>query len=183
MFTIAFTGHRPEKLGGYDLKNERNAKIINNLGNIVFEKLKELYKTNSEIKVMTGGALGIDQMAFEICYFLKTKCFEDLKLEIAIPFKNQSKVWNEQSKTFYESQKSRADIITFVDELECYKIPDNIVGEYDRIKLLKRNEYMVDNCNLLIAVWDGSKSGTSSCINYAKIVKRDVFIIDLISIK
>ena len=31
----------------------------------------------------------------------------------------------------------------------------------------KRNEEMVDRCDLLIGVWDGSKGGTYNCINYA----------------
>jgi len=31
-----------------------------------------------------------------------------------------------------------------------------------------RNKYMVDRADEIIAVWDGSNSGTSNCINYAK---------------
>lgn len=32
----------------------------------------------------------------------------------------------------------------------------------------KRNEYMVDECDRVIAAWDGSASGTGNCIEYAK---------------
>lgn len=31
----------------------------------------------------------------------------------------------------------------------------------------KRNEWMVDNSDLVIAVWDGTKGGTANCVRYA----------------
>jgi uncharacterized phage-like protein YoqJ len=42
-----------------------------------------------------------------------------------------------------------------------------------------RNEWMVDRCDKLIAVWDGSKGGTGNCVDYAKSVNKDIFRIDL----
>lgn len=36
----------------------------------------------------------------------------------------------------------------------------------------KRNEYMVDNADMLIAVWDGSSGGTANCVKYA--LKKEV---------
>lgn len=32
----------------------------------------------------------------------------------------------------------------------------------------KRNEYMVDLADIVIAVWDGSASGTGNCVRYAE---------------
>jgi uncharacterized phage-like protein YoqJ len=31
-----------------------------------------------------------------------------------------------------------------------------------------RNAWMVDQCEALLAVWDGTPGGTSGCVNYAK---------------
>lgn len=31
----------------------------------------------------------------------------------------------------------------------------------------KRNEFMVDNSDIVIAVWDGSSGGTANCVKYA----------------
>jgi uncharacterized phage-like protein YoqJ len=31
-----------------------------------------------------------------------------------------------------------------------------------------RNEWMVDHCNDLLAVWDGSDGGTGNCVRYAQ---------------
>lgn len=36
----------------------------------------------------------------------------------------------------------------------------------------KRNEWMVDNADMLVAVWDGSGGGTANCVAYA--LKREV---------
>lgn len=41
----------------------------------------------------------------------------------------------------------------------------------------KRNEYMVDHSDKVIAVWDGSKSGTKNCIDYAKKVGKDIIFV------
>ena len=32
----------------------------------------------------------------------------------------------------------------------------------------KRNEYMVDLADIVIAVWDGSASGTGNCVRYTE---------------
>ena len=35
-----------------------------------------------------------------------------------------------------------------------------------------RNRAMVDDCDLLIAIWDGSPGGTANCVEYAERVLR-----------
>jgi uncharacterized phage-like protein YoqJ len=40
--------------------------------------------------------------------------------------------------------------------------------------LQKRNEWMVDHCDLLIAVWDGSEGGTANCVRYARHHERQI---------
>ncbi len=42
----------------------------------------------------------------------------------------------------------------------------------------KRNEWMVDNCDMLVAVWDGTDGGTYNCIDYAKRMKKPRILID-----
>ncbi len=46
--------------------------------------------------------------------------------------------------------------------------------------MLKRNRYMVDNSDIVIAVWDGrSGSGTGATVNYAKKQGKKVIIIEI----
>ena len=70
-----------------------------------------------------------------------------------------------------------ADAVVFVDMLPEYEIVGYKEGEYYPAKMEKRNEYMVDHSDIVIAVWDGSKSGTENCIKYAqKLNKRIIRI-------
>ena len=38
----------------------------------------------------------------------------------------------------------------------------------------KRNEYMVDLTDKVIAVWDGSKGGTGNCVRYAEKCGKEI---------
>lgn len=40
-------------------------------------------------------------------------------------------------------------------------------GGYASWKMQKRNEWMVDRCDILVSVWDGTEGGTYNCVNYA----------------
>lgn len=51
-------------------------------------------------------------------------------------------------------------------------------GRYNPYKLQIRNEYMVDNADVVIAVWDGSKGGTCNCVNYAKKIGKNIIQIN-----
>lgn len=148
---IAFTGHRYDKLGGYCWKSAKNRKIINALHQLIMHNRADRY--------ICGGALGIDMIAFEICYDEKSSL--ECKLEVAIPLREQPKYYREMDKELYTMQLMRANTVTYVDELSEY------ASENINAKMQKRNEYMVDNADMVIAVWDGSKGGTKNCIDYA----------------
>ena len=38
----------------------------------------------------------------------------------------------------------------------------------------ERNEWMVNNCDVLIAVWDGTSGGTANCVKYAESLQLDI---------
>jgi len=42
----------------------------------------------------------------------------------------------------------------------------------------ERNIWMVDNCDFLISVWDGTSGGTKNCVDYAISKKKDIIRID-----
>jgi uncharacterized phage-like protein YoqJ len=42
----------------------------------------------------------------------------------------------------------------------------------------KRNEYMIDKSDYVIAVWDGSPSGTGNTVRYAKQKNKKILIIN-----
>lgn len=181
MVTVCFTGHRPSSasLGGYDWYSRKNIKIMKAIRK---EVLKLINSSNEDcFHFIFGGALGIDQMAFAVVLKIKKELLssKNIELEIAVPFKEQFSAWfREDDIVRYNSQLSLADKITYVDTLESYIIPDTVEGKYSPLKLQRRNEYMVDNSDLVIAIFDGKKGGTYNCVSYAKKIFKDIIIIN-----
>ncbi|MGD1413398.1 SLOG family protein [Bacillus stercoris] len=161
--TVCFTGHRPNKLGGYDMKNPTMLKLKDKL----LEVIEELIIKEEKSRFITGGALGTDQAACWCVHILKKK-FPHIKNIIATPFKEQDKVWSADQKMWYKRMLDVADEIVNVEELDKYKVSEDKPGEFSPAKMQKRNEYMIDHSEAIVAVYDGTKSGTRNCLNYAK---------------
>ena len=171
MITICFTGHRPDKLGGYDWNTPKNKRIMEKLKSSLIELINSTHENH--FRFICGGALGIDQMAFEICDYLKNSTFKlnpiIIETILAMPFEKQACKWFKQSDVDrFNSQRSRADEVVLVDTIEGYKLCEIDIGEYHPAKMDLRNRYMVDNSDKVFAVWNGTKGGTGNCVNYAK---------------
>lgn len=154
---IAFTGHRPDKLpDGYG----KNEKLRDFIEECLCKKLDSLDYGLSHIKVITGGAIGIDQIAANAalcCKYYGGDYEEQVHVVIAEPFKFFWQKWPPQTVEDYFDLRHRVDDFFQVCE-----------PGYAPWKMQKRNEYMVDNCDELWAYWDGSDGGTKNCIDYAK---------------
>lgn len=148
---IAGTGHRPNKLGGY------NEKASLNLINLASDYLNK----NKQIKrIITGGAQGWDMALAQASWQA------GIPYTMAVPFIGQEKFWPQDgiySQTTYRILLDRADKIHVVSK-----------GSYSADKMQKRNEWMVDKCDLVLAVWDGSTGGTYNCIKYANLNNKKI---------
>jgi uncharacterized phage-like protein YoqJ len=145
---LAVTGHRPEKLGGY---SEQAFNKLVTLAEMVLDEYKPTL-------VLTGMALGWDQAVAQACdnkHVAFTAC---------VPFYGQDSKWPDTSKAIYAALCGLALKTVIVSE-----------GGYSAAKMQIRNEYMVDHCDLLIALYDGTPGGTANCVNYAKKVGRKGF--------
>ncbi|MBU8803346.1 DUF1273 family protein [Bacillus subtilis] len=161
--TVCFTGHRPNKLGGYDMKNPTMLKLKDKL----LEVIEELITKEDKYRFITGGALGTVQAAYWCVHILKKK-YPHIKNIIATPFKEQDKVWSAEQKMWYKRMLDVSDEIINVEVLDEYKVSGDKPGEFSPVKMQKRNEYMIDNSEAIVAVYDGTKSGTRNCLNYAR---------------
>jgi len=150
---VAFTGHRPEKLGGYKLPNDTYIRVC--------QKIDAALKELKPEKVITGMALGVDQWAASIAHKL------GIPFLAAIPFEGQENAWPESSRVTYRLLRKLAAEEVIVSQ-----------GGYSVDKMQVRNIWMVDNCTNLIAVWDGTKGGTGNCVEYAKSANREIYYID-----
>ena len=156
--TICVTGHRPNKLYGYDLKNQRWQKLK--------RQFKEILKEKGCKEAISGMALGVDTIFALAVLELKDEG-DDIKLHCAIPCKNQSCKWVKDSVNLYNYILSKADVVKLVSN-----------EEYKPYLMQKRNEYMVQRSDCVIAVWDGSKSGTGNCVRYAEKQGREIIRIE-----
>ncbi len=147
----AFTGHRPNKLNGYDPKD--NKALLWRLHEAIMVQI-EIHK---EDVFITGMALGIDQWAAKIVLKIKETQYPQLKLVCAIPCKNHSSKWNEEGQRQWQEIINKADQVIYVSE-----------EEYSPKLMQLRNQWMVDNSDRVIAVWDGTPGGTANCVKYAK---------------
>lgn len=145
---VAGTGHRPDKLGGYSQDN------FNRLVLIAEKGLRGLKAT----KVISGMALGWDQALAQAAINLS------IPFIAAIPFTNQDKFWNETSQAYNKILLSKAIEVVNVSGMDDYRV------EY----MQKRNEWMVDNCDILLSMFDGSSGGTKNCVQYAQLQDKKI---------
>ncbi len=141
---VAFTGHRPDKLGGYDIPNPTSLKICNAIE-------KELIRLETVKLVLSGMALGVDTWAAWIAVGL------GIPFIAVIPFKGQESRWNDAAKAEYHTLLGHAEGIKYVCE-----------PGYAPWKMQTRNEWLVDNSDAIIGIHNGSLGGTYNCLRYAE---------------
>lgn len=144
---IAGTGHRPDKLGGYD------PEVLKKLVNFADAWVKE----HRPDKIISGMALGWDQA------LAAAAAKEKIPLIAAIPFEGQDRFWPKAQRQAYNFYIDLAEKVVIVCE-----------GGFGRWKFQRRNEWMVDNCDQVLALWNGSSGGTANCIGYAKRRKKPI---------
>lgn len=156
---VAITGHRPNKLGNdYDLVSPLVKEIKSSIIKILVNECNDL----KNLTLISGMALGIDTL------FAKIAIEFDYPLHAYIPCMGQEKMWVQKSKDLYnEILQHPLCNVRYISR-----------QNYTPSCMQLRNEWMVNDCNLLIAVWDGTSGGTKNCVDYAKAQGRRIIFID-----
>lgn len=159
--TCAFTGHRPQSLPfGFNESDERCVALKQKLRNEIIRLIEE----NGVTHFISGMAIGVDMYAAEIVLGLKAKY--NITLECAIPCETQAEKWSEPLRNRYFEIASKCDKEAM---LQHHYTPDCMD---------KRNRYMVDHADYIIAVWDGRASGTSKTVRYAQHQGKPIRVIN-----
>ena len=108
--------------------------------------------------VISGLALGWDT-AWAIAAI---RC--GVSFTAAVPFKGQELRWPDAAQRRYRELLVAAEDVAVVSK-----------GGYSSAAMHIRNRWMVDRCDAVVALWDGSGGGTGSCIVYANSIGRQVF--------
>ena len=140
----AFTGHRPERLYGYE------AVVIAGLRKEILEAIENGYTT-----FITGCSRGVDLWAADIVLELR-RTNKSLRLICAVPFEGFESKWPIDWIKHYKMVRKQADWVKVVSR------------SYSADVYQKRNEWMVRHSSRLIAVFDGLPSGTKNTVDYAK---------------
>jgi uncharacterized phage-like protein YoqJ len=130
---------------------------LGNRVNEVYSAIQAFMQNESPSTVISGMAGGVDQLAAGWARALRIPWIA------AVPFPDQASRWPEKHREIY------------LKLLEDAKLVEVISESYSRDVYEKRDRWMVDNCDLLVAVWDGvEKGGTWNTIRYARQVGRVV---------
>lgn len=130
----ALTGHRPERLNlPYNVLDKQWENL--------YSFIKKTIINNNITKVFCGMANGCDILIGIVAIDLKNEGY-DIKLTCVLPCKGYGK-----KSEFFNILRENANEWIELNE-KFYKGCDDI-----------RDQYMVDNCDVLIAIFDGIETG------------------------
>ena len=154
--TFAVTGHRPQYLQRWDHTSRYFSNSPYFSTKQIFERdLLSLamwfFQEYRPARVRTGMALGWDLAVAEAC------------LELGIPYISNLAFWGQQERW---SNKDKDRFEKLLNNSMHYQIFSNHGFEPDSYQ--GRNEYMVDNGDLLVALCGANSGGTANTVRYAQ---------------
>jgi uncharacterized phage-like protein YoqJ len=150
MRNCSFTGHR-----------EIEEKYIKPLEEILVRAIDYVYSEGCR-NFYCGGAVGFDTMAAKTVIAMKLKK-PDMRLIVVIPCKSQADKWSERARSIYEFILSNADEVVYTSE------------EYTKDCMRKRNQFLVDSCDVLVAFSGKERSGSAQTVRMAVAKERIVY--------
>lgn len=145
-FHLGITGHRPEKLGGYN--------DYSNLSAPLKLKMRDFFLEKGVTTLVSGMALGVDQWAVEVALGM------GIKVAAMIPCIDQQRLWPDLVQTRY------ANLLLSVREAGGFVFFVSL-DKYSTGCMHRRNLEIINTSNEILAVWDGTKSGTKDCVKSA----------------
>lgn len=125
--TICFTGHRPNKLAGYTNRVPYTV-FVKNLKEMLIPLVEQGY-----IRFITGGAQGIDQLAFWTVEGLKAAGYAGLEFDNVILLYNEHDSATEEAKRMYYVGLTRARQSEYILAYNAHKQSSNIMAAYEAI--------------------------------------------------
>lgn len=161
--SCCFTGHRPEHLPwGRNEEHPDCAAFYLRLTSAIEEMIQK-----GCLHFYCGMAQGVDTFAAQIVLGLRDANPDmGVKLTAVCPHAGQASRWGAKDKQLYQFLLKLANEVVLIDQ------------EYSKSCFHRRNRYMVDRCEYIIAGYDGvSKGGTSSTVAYARRKNRQILMV------
>lgn len=161
----AIAGHRPTR---FKFKYNEHYAGCKRLKKRLHDQFIFLYEQGVR-RFLVGGALGVDMWSGEILLKIKEQPeYSDIELVIVLPHPDHDAQWDERSKKRMAFLREHC--------AECITIGTDTGPE----SYYKRNRYLVDHADCLVAVYDGSekeRSGIGQTVQYAESKKKAVLTI------
>lgn len=159
MFRVAFTGYRPQKLPFFGEDDPLFIDLLKRLRGQIVKFIED-----GATEFISGMALGVDTYCAEIVLDLQ-KQYPNITLFAAIPCADQARLWSTAQQEHYRELLSKCNSKKVLAE------------HYTKGCMNKRNRFMVDNCDILLAVYDGKPGGTMDAVKYASGVGRKIIVV------
>lgn len=146
-YQIGVTGHRQL------LKKE--ALVFECTKNVFLKLLDHRKLSTKEVRVLTGMALGFDQLVCDVCLEL------GIPYVACVPCDEQDALWKPQQRERYSILIGKAQEVINVSP-----------GPYAPWKMHARNGHIVNNVREMVSHWDGLfAGGTGGCMKLVKAKK------------
>ena len=145
MNVCAITGHRPTR---FRFKYDENNNGCKRIKKRIRDQLVLLYEQGIR-QFWVGGALGVDMWAGEILLRLKEQpAYREIQLMIALPFEGHDLNWEERSRRRMSFLVKHSTQTVIVGQKEAPPA----------VNYRRRNAYMIDRADCLLAVYDNDRS-------------------------
>lgn len=160
--SVAFTGHRPESL---PFGNDESAPSCQALKDKLYRAIVRIAKLGPAT-FYCGMAQGVDIICGELVVAAQ-KQYPHIDLCCVLPYRNHGQRWPAAWRNRHNALLEAAnwiDCLSEVSRRDCYH---------------RRNRYLVESAETLIAVYDGRETGgTAYTVQYARRWNRYVIVID-----
>lgn len=166
--SCSFTGHRPKDIFGYD--HDAWVPLVDKLETLVSDLV-----TQGVTTFISGGAQGVDQAAFWAVNRVKRK-IPTIRNVLYLPFPGFDRKWKDVGVF---SRRELALACKIADEVR-YISDDN---SYSPSKMLDRNQAMIDDSDIVIAVWckgnyHTCRGGTADAMRRAEAAGKKLVVVD-----
>ncbi len=165
MKTCAVIGHRPTR---FKFKYQENNIGCKRLKKRLHDQFILLYEQGVR-RFVIGGSLGVDIWSGEILLKLKEQPgYSGVELVLALPHPGHDTRWD---------QRSKARLAFLLAHCAEYT---TVGTKADAESYYKRNRYMVDHSDCLLAVYDNDKtvrSGIGQTVQYAERLGKSIIMI------
>lgn len=165
MKACAIIGHRPTR---FKFKYNENNTGCKRLKKRLHDQFVLLYEQGVR-RFLIGGSLGVDIWSGEILLKLKEQPeYAGIELVLVLPHPGHDARWDQRSKA------RLAFLLAHCAEHTTVGMQANAESFY------KKNRYMVDHSNCLLAVYDNDRTvrnGTGQTVQYAEKLGRSIVLI------